>query len=196
MLASITPLGERGRHASWAVTIGAFLIAATTAGASLGLLVGALGSSLLPAGVSSQARLIALAVVALGALTVDLVAARVPGPRRQVDPRWRDSYRGWVYGLGYGAQLGLGVATIVPSAATYLMLTAALVTGSAADGALIVGLYGALRGATPLAAATVNRPEQLLSLHRQLARWRAPAGRIVLLLLGAIVAGALIASVA
>jgi hypothetical protein len=55
---------------------------------------------------------------ALVALALDLSPRPVPGPRRQVDDRWRDQYRGWVYGLGYGVQLGVGVTTIVSSAAT------------------------------------------------------------------------------
>ena len=59
---------------------------------------------------------------------------RVPGPRRQVNERWLDEYRGWVYGLGFGAQLGLGVTTIVTSAATYVALFAALLSGTPAAG--------------------------------------------------------------
>src|SRR5437588_336686 len=43
MLASITPLGERGRHAHWAVTVSAFAIGATAAAIVLGALIGALG---------------------------------------------------------------------------------------------------------------------------------------------------------
>jgi hypothetical protein len=192
MLASITPLGERGRQARWGITIAAFLAGATLAGALAGALAGFAGSVALPSGLSTQARLSTLGLAALLALALDLAAPRVPGPRRQVDQRWRDRYRGWVYGLGYGAQLGLGVTTIVSSAATYVMLVAAVLSGSAGDGALIVGLYGALRGATPLAAAPVKHPEQLLALHRGLLRWRAPAARLECGLLGAIVALALV----
>jgi hypothetical protein len=194
MLASITPLGERGRQARWGVTVAAFLTGATAAGAAAGALAGAAGSLALPSGLAIHARLGALGVAALLALALDAGPARVPGPRRQVDERWRDRYRGWVYGLGYGAQLGLGVTTIVSSAATYLTLVAALLTGSAAQGALVVGLYGALRGATPLATARVRRPDQLVALHRKLARWRAPTTRLGCVLLGAILALALTGS--
>ena len=98
----------------------------------------------------------------------------MPGPRRQVDERWLDRYRGWVYGLGYGSQLGLAVTTVVSSAATYVALVAALESASAADGAIILGCFGAVRGLTPLAAARVRSQRQLLDLHRGLARWRAP----------------------
>ena len=43
MLASITPLGERGRHSHYAVTMSAFLLGALAAGALTGALLGALG---------------------------------------------------------------------------------------------------------------------------------------------------------
>ena len=173
MLASITPLGERGRHTSWALTVSAFLIGATAAGAGLGALLGALGS-LLPA-TSESVREAILAAAALLAFILDARRRRIPGPNRQVNERWRDQYRGWVYGLGYGAQLGVGVTTVVSSAATYLAMWAAFLSGSAARGALIMGVFGLVRGLTPLAAAGVHAPEQLLALHRWLARWRTTA---------------------
>jgi len=36
MLASITPLGERGRQATWGITVSAFLLGSTAAGMALG----------------------------------------------------------------------------------------------------------------------------------------------------------------
>src|SRR5690348_4733571 len=137
MLASITPLGERGRRSTWGVTLTAFALGASLAGAAVGALLGTLGDLAIPHA-STRARLIALAVAAGLALALDL-ARTVPGPRRQVNERWLDEYRGWVYGLGYGAQLGLGVTTIVASAATYLMLGAAFLSGGALAGAIVVG---------------------------------------------------------
>ena len=116
-----------------------------------------------------------LAVALAIAIVID-ARGRVPGPDRQVDERWLDRYRGWVYGLGYGWQLGLGVTTIVSSAATYVALLAALLTWRAPRaGALIVGCFGAIRGLMPLATAGVRSQRQLLALHRGMARWRARA---------------------
>jgi hypothetical protein len=109
------------------------------------------------------------------AVVVDGISRRVPGPRRQVDERWLDRYRGWVYGVGYGAQLGLGVTTIVSSAATYVAVLAAFLSGGAPAGALILGCYGAVRGLTPLAAAGVRSQRQLIDFHRAFTRWRGPA---------------------
>jgi hypothetical protein len=171
MLASITPLGERGRRSNWWVTVTAFLIGATAAAAGAGAALGALGSIVLPARPGVAVLLAAIGV----AIVLDGLPISVPGPRRQVDEHWLDQYRGWVYGVGYGAQLGLGVTTIVSSAATYVVLVAAFLTASAPAGAIVVGCFGAVRGVTPLAAAGVRSQRRLLEFHRALARGRAVA---------------------
>jgi hypothetical protein len=167
MLASITPLGERGRQGHWTVTVAAFALGATGAGAVAGALLGGLGM-LLPGGFTGHARTVVVALALIAALPLDLSATTVPGPRRQVDERWLDRYRGWVYGLGFGSQLGLGVVTVITSAATYVVLLCALASGHPLTGAAIMGLYGALRGLTPLLAAGVRTPQHLMALHTRL----------------------------
>jgi hypothetical protein len=169
--------------------VAAFAVGATLAGAAAGALVGALGS-LVPIG--SNARL-AAGVGALGvALTIDALARAVPGPRRQVNERWLDEFRGWVYGVGYGVQLGLGLTTVVSSAATYAAFACAFVSGPG-GGAIVVACYGALRGLTPLAAARVDTPARLIAMHRGLERWRGPVrrGAIAVLALTCVAAVAL-----
>src|SRR5450755_1505047 len=193
MLASITPLGERGRHATWGITVIAFLLGATVAAAAAGALAGAVGALALPA-LGTRGRLAALAVAVLAALALDAGPARIPGPRRQVDERWLDEYRSWVYGLGFGAQLGL--TTIGSSAATYVALIAALLTGDPVLGALVFGCFGVVRGLSLLAAAHVRRPEQLVALHASLLRWRLPVARAGMAVMGATLAVAIIGSLA
>jgi hypothetical protein len=171
MLASITPLGERGRNATWAITVTAFTVGATLAGAALGGLLGALGALVLD-GVGTQARLVALAGAVVLAIALDAIPRPVPGPHRQVNERWLDEYRGWVYGVGYGAQLGLGVTTVVSSAGTYVAMAAAFLGGRPAAGALIVGCFGAIRGLTLLAGAGVRTPPQLLAMHSAMGQWQ------------------------
>jgi hypothetical protein len=184
MLASITPLGERGRHSHWSITMVAFVSGSVVAGALFGAVLGGAGALVL-SGTSQTARLLVLAAALLGAIALDLRSGGVPSPRRQVNERWLDLYRGWVYGLGYGAQLGVGVATVVTSAATYVALLAAFLSAGVAGGALIVGSYGAIRGLTLLLAARVRSPEQLLALHAGLRRARSSTTRASLVLLGA-----------
>jgi hypothetical protein len=172
MLASITPLGERGRNATWAITVTAFTVGATVAGAALGALLSALGALVLPGGLGSDARVAALAAVVALAIALDAIPRRVPGPQRQVNERWLDEYRGWVYGVGYGAQLGLGVTTVVSSAGTYVAMAAAFLAERPAAGALIVGCFGAIRGLTLLAGAGVRTPPQLLAMHSAMGQWQ------------------------
>jgi hypothetical protein len=196
MLASITPLGERGRHARWGVTVTTFLIGSTAAGAAFGALAGGLAALALPSSFTADSRLAVLAAAALLAVALDAVARRVPGPRRQVDERWLDSYRSWVYGLGFGAQLGFGVTTVVASAALYLALLAAVLSGDPAAGAAVLGTFGLVRGLSPLAAARVRLPHQLVALHAALSRWRAPARRAGLGATAAIAALSILGSAA
>jgi hypothetical protein len=204
MLASITPLGERGRGSSWAVTVTAFALGATLGGVLIGALAGAfggavagaLGAGAAPGPGALHLRLGVLAGALLLAGLLDARAHGAPGPRRQVNERWLDEYRGWVYGLGFGAQLGLGVTTVITSAATYAALLAAALSGSAAGGALIGAVFGLLRGVTPLAAARVRTPRELLALHHAMARWRAASRWAAVALLIAAAGAALAGSVA
>jgi hypothetical protein len=191
MLASITPLGERGRRSHWLVTVSAFALGALAGGAGAGALAGEAGAVVLPSAAGTDARLVALAVAAAIALVLDARADPAPGPRRQVNEDWLHRYRGWVYGLGFGAQLGLGITTVVSSAATYVALIAAFLTRDPAAGALIGGCFGAIRGLTPLAAARVDRPERLVAFHAQFDRLRTSASRSGLAALGVIVAVAI-----
>src|SRR5205085_6497289 len=123
MLASITPRGEQGRRTRWGRTVTAFVIASTLGGALSGVVAGAIGWLVLR-DVSWNGRIgFVAALLALG-LVLDLLG-RVPGPRRQVDESWLDRYRGWVYGAGFGFQLGTGVVTIVTNSAVYVAIGAA-----------------------------------------------------------------------
>ena len=175
MLASITPLGEQGRRRRWGRTVTAFVIASTLGGALSGVVAGAIGSLLLR-DVSWNGRLgVVAALLALG-LVLDLLG-KVPGPRRQVDESWLDRYRGWVYGAGFGFQLGAGVVTIVTNSAVYVAIGAAAATASPAAGAALGAVAGLLRGATILAGAGLRSPDQLVRFHARMTSWREPARR-------------------
>ena len=179
MLASITPLGERARGTSWTCTAGLFICAATLGGAACGAVMGALGSLLLgDAGIRWRVGLVVL--VLAGGAALELAARSLPGPRRQVNERWLDQYRRWVYAVGFGTQLGAGLATIVVSSAVYAVWAAALASASPAAGAAIGGIAGALRGATILAGAVIVTPGRLVAVHSRMGVLQAPVSRLLL----------------
>lgn len=171
MLASISPLGERARGNRWTVTVAALGTGCAIGGALLGAAAGWLGSLVL----GEAARLPVVAAVCLAAAGVDLVAPdRVPTIHRQVRREWVDTYRGWVVGIGFGIQLGLGLVTIVTSAATYATIALAALTASPALGAAVGVAFGIGRAVPVLtmrSAATAD------DLHRALRWWTERADR-------------------
>jgi hypothetical protein len=179
MLASITPLGERGRRANWTVTATIFILGSIAGGAVLGAAFGLVGSLALT-GVGIGVRLGLLAAALVVGLAWELTQDAVPGPRRQVDERWLDGYRSWVYGLGFGAQLGAGVATVVVTSAVYAVLVAAFVSADPAVGAAIGAAAGALRGATLLASYRIVTPARLIAFHERMHRLRRPVRSVAL----------------
>jgi hypothetical protein len=186
MLGSITPLGERSRGRRWGITVTAFALAAGAAGAALGAVLGAAGGLV---GISAPARMGLLGIAVAVAVVVDVVPGlRAPGPRRQVNEAWLHRYRGWAYGAGFGLQLGLGVTTIVSTAAVYATGAAAFLAGSAAAGAAVGAAFGLARAATLLAAGGVDEPRALSVLDRRLHAWERPARVAALVAEAALVA--------
>ncbi|MGH2722822.1 MAG: hypothetical protein ACRDI0_00900 [Actinomycetota bacterium] len=190
MLASIHPLGERARHSRWGITVSTYLAGSVAGGALAGGVLGLVGE-LVWSVLRPGPRLIAVLVLLMGAtgVALDLGWAKLPTIRRQVNEDWLARYRGWVYGAGFGFQLGLGVVTIVSSAAVYVTFALALLAGAVPAGLAIGGTFGLVRGASVLAAARVREPGQLRALHRRMQQL-APLVRG-----GAVVALALLAAV-
>src|SRR3954449_11362696 len=164
MLASITPLGERGRGASWRRTVTAYVVASTAGGAAIGTVLGALGMAL---HVQDRQWTLAVAgVLALVAAALDL-AGRLPTLRRQVDETWMTRYRDWVYGAGFGLQLGIGAMTIVTSASLYLTWLVELLTADPAVGALVGAAFGVSRAAPVLGTGRIATAERLRKAQRR-----------------------------
>jgi hypothetical protein len=178
MLGSISPFGERTRNQRWWVTVVAYLIGSTAAGVAFGAALGLVGSPAL-SWMGTAARLAVLgAVVGIGlALDLGAFGRSLPTVHRQVNEDWLHRYRGWVYGLGFGAQLGLGVATIVTTSAVYATWSAALLSGSAAAGALIGGTFGLLRAAVLPLTVTARSPDRAYRIDGRMQHWAAPVRR-------------------
>lgn len=180
MLSSITPLTERGRGNRYGVTVVWFIAGAVIGGMTLGLMA-ALGAMLVAAlELSSLAVATAIALAAVITLASDLGVGgfHLPANPRQVNRYWLDRYRSWVYGIGFGWQLGVGVATFVMSATVYLMVVLAAMTGRPMLAFWIVALFGLIRGLAILPAAWVKTSADLGRLHREIERFR-PGSRVV-----------------
>jgi sulfite exporter TauE/SafE len=167
MLSSIHPLGERARQNRWALTVTAFTVGAIVSGALIGLGLGALGSLVAPTD-----RAVLLLATAIGAFTagaLDVARLKAPGPSRQVNETWIGVFRGWVYGGGFGLQLGLGLATYVVTWGVYASYIAAFATVSPVQGALVGATFGVGRSLSLWLAGYVDRPSRLTGFNRRLA---------------------------
>ena len=190
MLSTITPLAEAGRRHRYGATAAWFIAGAVLGGATLGL-----GAALLALGIGAL-DLSPEAAVGVGAgLTAVTLASdlsvggfRLPSHTRQVNEAWLDEFRSWVYGGGFGWQIGVGLATYVTTAAVYLMIALAALTGAPLVAFAIVTGFGLVRGLAVLLGARLTSPERLMALHRRLEELLPTAQRAVVLVQAAVLA--------
>jgi len=187
MLSSISPLGERARATRWGMTVTAYLLGSLLGGLALGALAALVGA-LVPANVRSSPPM----TLAVGGALVLLAAAdllasttgdrpplvRLPSWRRQVDEQWLGRYRGWVYGVGFGAQLGFGVVTIITSATVYAVVLVVVWSGAVGVGLVAGGVFGLVRALPVLAARGVHEPVSLRRLLARVERLARPAEHV------------------
>lgn len=174
--AQIHPLGERSRGNAWSVTVGAFTLGSVVAGGALAAALGALGSSLV-SGMAPSTALLLGALLALIAGVLDLTPLKPWTPRRQVNENWIGRYRGWLYGVGFGIQLGVGFAVFVMSWGYWGMLGVAFLTASPLAGVLLGGVFGLGRGILLYLSRWITTPERLAVFHRRMARMKTPVFR-------------------
>jgi MFS family permease len=188
MLSTITPIAERGRSNRYASTAAWFILGAVLGGATL-----AVGAALLAAAVAAlelSDHVAVGAVAALAALTMasdlQLGGLRLPSHTRQVNETWLDQFRSWVYGGGFGWQIGVGLATYVTTSAVYLMLAVAALTASPLAAFAIVTGFGLVRGLAVLLGRGLTTPARLMALHRRLDELLPTAQRAVVLVQAAV----------
>jgi hypothetical protein len=197
MLSSLNPVSESARgHRFW-ITAVEYAVGAVAGGALLGA-----GCAVVAAGIGRvhPAATLTWALVAGAALVGVASDTRVfgralPEHPRQVDERWLGTYRRWIYATGYGVQIGAGFATYIMTAAVYLTVALAVLTGSPAAALLICGVFGAVRGLLILVAAPARTPERLRAAHRRIAGLAGPSLDVAIALQAAVaaVAGWLVA---
>jgi hypothetical protein len=170
MLSTITPLGERSRGNSYWSSITWYVLGATVGGGCLGACValGALGFGATGSPTAVGGALTALCVVVCLASDARVLGFGLPDHPRQVDERWVDRYRPWVYAGGFGWQIGTGITTYVMTSGTYALIAVGIFSLSpgAALGAGVV--FGTVRGMSLLIGARVTTPAALRALHMRL----------------------------
>ena len=169
MLATITPLAEQGRGHRYRSTVTWFVVGSVLGGASLGVVM-----ALIAAGVGAlAAQGPELAAVAVAASAITLAADtriggfRLPVHHRQVNERWLDQFRPWVYGAGFGWQIGMGLATYIKTCAVYLMILLAVLTGSPQVAVLVGLVFGLVRGLAVFLGRHITTPAALADFHRR-----------------------------
>src|SRR5262245_17020791 len=166
MLSTITPLAERTRGHRFGVTASWFVVGATAGGATLGvctaLLAAAASAFLDPASSAVMAAAFVFAAIA-AASDLRVFGRGLPYHCRQVNELWLNRYRAWVYGAGFGWQIGVGVATFIMTAGLYLMIALAALTASPAAAFGIGVLFGFTRGLAVFGAWRITTPAALSS---------------------------------
>lgn len=176
MLSTITPMAERGRGHRFSVTATWFVLGAVLGGLTLGSAAALLAAGVAALDLSTTATVGAAAVVAaLGAMVdAGTFGRKPPFFRRQVDDAWLAKYRAWVYGGGFGWQIGVGLATYIMTAGVVVTALLAMLTGSPLAALGIGAFFGLCRGLAVLLGARITSPAALGAVHQTLDRLEAP----------------------
>ena len=180
MLASITPLSETGRGNRFRTTAAWFVVGSTIGGLTLGLGVAILAVGVHGLALSSTAAGVAALVITIPAVASDagVKGLRVPVHHRQVNERWLDQFRPWIYGAGFGWQIGTGLATYITSAAVYLMIVLGALGGSPVWAVSLGMAFGLVRGLSVLLGRNITNPDELRAFHRRFVDAGPKVGRI------------------
>ena len=137
MLSQITPMAEAGRGQKFARTASWFIAGAVLGGLTLGCAIAGRRTRVAaPPDSVTPPRSRSSCCAFVGA-TVDtnVLGFGPPFLRRQVNEDWLSKYRSWVYGGGFGWQIGVGVTTYVMTAAVPLMIVVGALEREAVGGA-------------------------------------------------------------
>jgi MFS family permease len=168
MLATITPLSERGRGHRYRATAAWFVAGGVLGGVTLGtvaalLALGVHAMHLTPRELSMIALGLSLVTVASD---IGLRGFRLPVHHRQVNERWLDQFRPWVYGAGFGWQIGSGLATYIVTAAVYLMVGLSALIGNPWLAVGVGALFGLVRGLAVYLGRHITSSDALRTFHQ------------------------------
>lgn len=195
MLSTITPLAERGRGHRYRSTATWFVAGAVAGGATLGLVGAALAAlvGVLDGSAAAALGVAAVLAVVTAASDLRLFGLHLPINPRQVNELWLGQFRSWVYGAGFGWQIGAGFTTYIMTGAVYLTVAMAALTGRPLTAFVICVAFGTVRGLAILLGATITSPERLVAFHR---RFDALAEPVRIAVIGTQLAVAMLAAAA
>ena len=182
MLSQLTPVGEASRGYRYRTTAAWFITGAVVGGAMLGGVMAALAAAVAATDGSATALLGTAAGLAVLAAALDggVLGFAPPFFKRQVNEYWLGRYRAWVYGSGFGWQIGAGVTTYIMTAAVFLTVALGALTGGPVA-ALVVGTcFGLVRGLAVLLTARLRSTAELFALHRRFDALGEPVRRAVI----------------
>jgi hypothetical protein len=192
MVSAINPLSERARGNRYWLTTVWFVAGAVLGGAGLGIGAALLAFLLRPLGTLPELVLAVAGCLLALAADLRLAGFHLPLQPRQVNELWLMRYRRWLYATGFGMQIGVGFATYIMTAATYLVVLLAALAGSPALALLAGLLFGLVRGSAVLLSSRCRGAGALQRLHARLSALESASLRTVMLLelLAAIALGA------
>src|SRR4051812_5910091 len=135
MLSQLNPVGEASRGNRYGVTAAWYVVGAVAGGATLGAAMWVLATVVAAIDLSATTALAAAGGAAAACALVDsgILGFAPPFFLRQVNEDWLGRYRSWLYGSGFGWQVGAGVTTYIMTAAVFLTIAlGALTAGPAA----------------------------------------------------------------
>jgi hypothetical protein len=182
MLSQLNPVGEASRGNRYGTTATWYVGGAVLGGATLGAAMAVLAAVVAAVGSSTDIALAAGGVAALACALVDtgMLGFAPPFFLRQVNEDWLGRYRAWLYGSGFGWQVGAGVTTYIMTAAVFLVVVFGALTAGPVAAFAIGVLFGLVRGLSVLLTARSRTTAALYELHRRFDRLGEPVRRAVI----------------
>ncbi|HEX8305295.1 MAG TPA: hypothetical protein VF612_10490 [Jatrophihabitans sp.] len=192
MISAINPLSERSRGNRYWLTAVWFVLGSVLGGVALGAAGGVLAVLLRPLAAHRGVALWIAVLACLVTLAADrrLGGFQLPLHPRQVNELWLTRYRRWLYAAGFGVQIGVGFATSIMTAATYLVVALAALTGSPALALATGTVFGLVRGLAVLLSARCRTSVALQQLHLRLSTLE-PVSLRAVMVVEALLAGGL-----
>lgn len=182
MLSQISPMAEAGRGRKFGRTASWFIAGAVLGGLTLGCGIAAGSAAFAATGVSTAS---ATAILIGAALVCGAVDSRVfgfapPFVCRQVNQDWLLTYRSWVYGGGFGWQIGAGLTTYVMTAAVPLMIIVGVLGADPWIALALGAAFGLVRGLAVLLGTRLRTPAALTEFHRRFDALAEPVRQVVI----------------